>query len=70
MRKVRIGLVGTGKMARAHSQTYLTAARFFELPARPVLAVVCGRARARAEALASAIAVANREGRWMGIIVQ
>src|SRR5205807_1723563 len=54
VREVRIGLIGTGKMARAHSQAYLTAARFFDLPVRPVLAVLCGRARERAEPLASA----------------
>ncbi len=70
MREARIGLVGTGKMARAHSQAYLTAARFFDLPARPVLAVVCGRARVRAEALASAFGWREAADDWREVVAR
>lgn len=53
-RRARIALIGTGKMARAHSQAYLTAARFLAPPIEPELAVLCGRTPERARATAAA----------------
>lgn len=70
MREVRIALVGTGKMARAHSQAYLTATRFFDLPVRPVLAVLCGRAAERTEPLASAFGWAEVADDWEQVVAR
>ena len=53
-RPLRIALIGAGKMARAHSQAYLTAARFFDLPVEPVLAVLAGNSREHAQQVAGA----------------
>lgn len=64
MRESRIALIGTGKMARAHSQAYLTAARFFDLPVRPDLKVVCGRSAERAEPVARAFGWQEAAGDW------
>jgi predicted dehydrogenase len=66
-RPVRIGLIGTGKMARAHGQAYLTAARFFELPVEPRLAVVCG-SRERAEAVARAFGWEEVAADWRRVV--
>ena len=38
-----IGIVGYKFMGKAHSNAYLKASRFFELPYTPVLKVACGR---------------------------
>lgn len=43
MKQLRIGLVGYGKMSRAHSQAYLTALRFFHHETQQMLAEACGR---------------------------
>jgi predicted dehydrogenase len=40
---LNIGIVGYKFMGKAHSNAYLKAARFFELPYTPVLKVACGR---------------------------
>lgn len=70
MRKLRIALVGTGKMARAHSQAYLTAGRFFQLPVQPVLAVICGRTAERAEPLARAFGWGEAAGDWRQVVAR
>ena len=48
-----IGLVGSAFMGAAHARAWRTAARFFDLPLEPELAVLCGR---DADALAAAAA--------------
>ena len=40
---LNIGIVGYKFMGKAHSNAYHQAARFFDLPMRPVLKVACGR---------------------------
>ena len=40
---LNIGLIGYQFMGKAHSNAYHKAGRFFDLPMRPVLKVVCGR---------------------------
>ena len=61
-------MVGTGKMARAHSQAYLTAARIFDLPVRPVLKVVCGRSAERTEPLAQAFGWEEAAWDWRQVV--
>src|ERR1700693_5537793 len=43
MKKLNIGLIGYGFMARAHSNAYLSVGQFFDLKYRPVLKAVAGR---------------------------
>src|ERR1700735_1491706 len=43
MKKLNIGLVGYGFMARAHSNAYLSAGQFFDLKYQPVLKAVAAR---------------------------
>ncbi|KUM80272.1 Gfo/Idh/MocA family protein [Streptomyces griseorubiginosus] len=40
---LRVGMVGYAFMGAAHSQSWRTAGRVFDLPLRPVLAAICGR---------------------------
>ncbi len=42
-RQLRIAIIGHRFMGRAHSNGWLQAAKFFDLPAQPVLALACGR---------------------------
>jgi predicted dehydrogenase len=43
MKDLRVGMVGYAFMGKAHSQAWRNAPRFFDLPLRPELAVLCGR---------------------------
>ena len=45
-KEIRIGLVGYKFMGKAHSNAYLNVARFFDLPAPPVMRAICGRSEA------------------------
>ena len=54
MKQVRIGLVGYNFMGRAHSNAYRQVPFFFpELPAQPVMQVLCGRTKERTRAAAA-----------------
>ena len=48
-RSCNIGLVGYGFMGRTHSNAFLQAPRFFDLPYEPVLKAVCARNADRVE---------------------
>jgi len=50
--KLNIGLVGYGFMGRTHSNAFLQAPRFFDLPRTPVLKAVAARNEARVKAFA------------------
>src|SRR4029077_2543586 len=47
-----VGMVGYAFMRAAHSQAWRTAPHVFDLPLRPVMAVLCGRDGAAAAAAA------------------
>lgn len=49
---INIALIGYKFMGRAHSNAYRQAAAFFDLPAKPVLKVLCGRDKDAAQAVA------------------
>src|SRR3982751_3874853 len=53
MKTLNIGLVGYGFMGRTHSNAFLQAPRFFDLPFRPVLKAVAARNEARVQAFAA-----------------
>src|SRR6202040_910293 len=52
-RILNIGMVGYGFMGRTHSNAFLQAGGFFDLPYQPVLKAVCARNAARAESFAA-----------------
>jgi myo-inositol 2-dehydrogenase/D-chiro-inositol 1-dehydrogenase len=53
MKPLNIGLVGYGFMGRAHSNAFLQAPRFFNLPYQPVLKAMCARNPERAKTFAA-----------------
>jgi predicted dehydrogenase len=42
-KELNVALIGYKFMGKAHSQAWRTVSRFFDLPAQPVMKVVCGR---------------------------
>ncbi len=48
---LNVGLVGYGFMGRTHSNAFLQAPRFFDLPYQPVLKAVCARNADRVKGL-------------------
>ena len=69
-REINVGIVGTKFMGRAHSNAYLSAARFFDLPARPVLSVACGRNTADLQAFAQRFGWQATEARWEDLVAR
>jgi predicted dehydrogenase len=65
---LNIGLVGYGFMGRTHSNAFLQAPRYFDLPYRPVLRAVSARNRARAEAFASNWGYESVESDWRMLV--
>src|SRR5262245_30953636 len=65
---LRIGLVGYGFMGRAHSNAFLQAPRFFDLPYQPVLKAVCARNDQRAAAFASNWGYESVERDWRTLV--
>jgi len=53
MKKLNIGMVGYGFMGRTHSNAFLKANLFFDLPFQPVLKTLCARNAERAQAFAA-----------------
>ena len=45
MKTLNIGLVGYGFMGRTHSNAFLQAPRYFDLPYKPVLKALCAQER-------------------------
>lgn len=65
---LNIGLVGYGFMGRAHSNAFLQAGRFFDLPYQPVLKAVCARNLDRAKAFAENWGCESVETDWRKLI--
>ncbi|HEY7390232.1 MAG TPA: Gfo/Idh/MocA family oxidoreductase [Bryobacteraceae bacterium] len=65
---LRVGMVGYGFMGRTHSNAFLQAPRFFDLPCQPVLQAVCARNRQRLEAFAGNWGYASTETDWRKLI--
>ena len=68
--KLRIGMVGYGFMGRTHSNAFLTAPRFFDLPRQPELAAICARDRDRAEAFAANWGYESVETDWRDLVAR
>jgi len=68
MKQLNIGLVGYGFMGRTHSNAFLQAPRFFDLPMKPVLKALCARNADRAKAFASNWGYESIETDWRKLI--
>jgi len=67
-RKLNIGLVGYGFMGRTHSNAFLQAPRFFDVPFEPVLKAVCARNPERVRAFASNWGYQSAETDWRKLV--
>jgi predicted dehydrogenase len=63
-----IGLIGYGFMGRAHSNAFLQASRFFDVPYVPVLQAVCARNSERVKAFADNWGYTSVETDWRKLI--
>lgn len=68
MKTLNIGLVGYGFMGRTHSNAFLQAPRFFDLPYRPVLKAVAARNADRVKAFAANWGYESSETDWRALI--
>src|SRR5512134_1705045 len=68
MRELNIGLVGYGFMGRTHSNAFLQAPRFFELPMKPVLKCVAARNEERVKRFAENWGYASYETDWRSLV--
>ncbi|SEQ13825.1 Predicted dehydrogenase [Streptomyces sp. yr375] len=67
---LRVGMVGYAFMGAAHSQGWRTVGRVFDLPRRPVLAVICGRDASAVRAAADRHGWAETETDWRALIAR
>jgi predicted dehydrogenase len=67
-RALSIGLVGCGFMGRTHTNAFLQAPRYFELPRIPVLRAVCARNRQAGEQFARNWGYQSVESDWRELI--
>src|SRR5437764_4079949 len=67
-RPLRIGLVGYGFMGRTHSNAFLQAPRFFDLPYQPVLKAVAARSADRVRAFADTWGYESVETDWRKLV--
>ncbi len=67
-RTLRVGLIGTGFMGKAHSNAWRQAPRFFDLPARVEMRTICGRNPARVEEAARRFGWSNSVTDWRAVV--
>jgi predicted dehydrogenase len=67
-RKLNIGLVGYGFMGRTHSNAFLQAPRFFDVPFEPVLKAVCARNPERLKSFAATWGYEATNADWRELI--
>jgi myo-inositol 2-dehydrogenase/D-chiro-inositol 1-dehydrogenase len=67
-KQLNIGLIGYGFMGRAHSNAFLQAGRFFDLPYQPVLKAVCARNPERAKSFADNWGYDSVEADWRKLV--
>jgi predicted dehydrogenase len=67
-KELRIGLIGSKFMGRAHSNAWKKAALFFDPPMRPVLQVACARHRPSLEEFASQWGWHQTETDWKKVV--
>jgi predicted dehydrogenase len=65
---IKIGIVGTKFMGRAHSNAFIDVSHFFDLPYRPVLSVACGRNVPDLERFAQQFGWQSTETSWERLV--
>jgi myo-inositol 2-dehydrogenase/D-chiro-inositol 1-dehydrogenase len=65
---LNIGLIGYGFMGRTHSNAFLQAGRYFDLPFQPVLKAVCARNPERAQSFAANWGYESVESDWRKLV--
>src|SRR6201992_1079235 len=65
---LNVGLVGYGFMGRTHSNAFLQALRFFDLPYQPVLKAVCARSAERLKDFAENWGYQSIETDWRALV--
>jgi predicted dehydrogenase len=68
MKTLNIGLIGYGFMGRTHSNAFLQAPRYFDLPYRPVLKAVAARNADRVKAFADKWGYESSETEWRKLV--
>jgi predicted dehydrogenase len=68
MKNLNIGLVGYGFMGRTHSNAFLQAPRFFDLPYKPVLKAVAARKEDRVKAFAENWGYESFDTDWRNLV--
>ena len=63
-----VAMIGHAFMGSAHSQAWRVAPRFFDLPLRPEMNVLCGRDANRARAAAARLGWASVENDWKAVL--
>jgi predicted dehydrogenase len=66
--KLNVGLVGYGFMGRTHSNAFLQAPRFFDVPYQPVLKAVCARNAERVRGFAENWGYQSVETDWRVLV--
>jgi len=67
-KKLNIGLVGYGFMGRTHSNAFLQAPRYFDVPYEPVLKAVCARNADRVTSFAANWGYESIETDWRALV--
>jgi predicted dehydrogenase len=67
-RTLNIGMIGYKFMGRAHSNAWLKADKFFDLKARPIMKVICGRDKAGVAAMAYRFGWEKFETDWHEVV--
>jgi myo-inositol 2-dehydrogenase/D-chiro-inositol 1-dehydrogenase len=67
-KKLNVGMVGYGFMGRTHSNAFLKAGLFFDLPFQPVLKTICARNAERVSAFAANWGYENVETDWRKMV--
>ena len=67
---IRVGVIGTGFMGRAHSNAYRQAAAFFDLERPPVLQAACARSEDSVKAFADQFGYQAYETDWKKLIAR
>jgi predicted dehydrogenase len=65
---LNVGMIGYGFMGRAHSNAYLKAPHFFDLPFRPVLKAACARSADKVKAFADKWGYETTETDWRRLV--
>jgi predicted dehydrogenase len=70
MKNLNIGLIGYGFMGRTHSNAFLQAPRFFELPYRPVLKAIAARKEDRVKKFAENWGYESFDTDWRNLVAR